>query len=397
MTFRGRDADEDLPVVYFDDEGRRADRAVVELRHRRPWKELLLVVTGIAAVLGIGLLGDGDRDGDETAADRTTTTTHTTASRQRARSTTTGTYVATTTSLPRHDPGAGPLLPGPTATFLAFTNGTGLVTVVDLDTGDQCVNRPPGQGAWLPFVARSIDGRALLQTTTGVATIDATCSVRSIGEGANAFTAAVTDEAVWLLANDGTELVEVTADDRVRGRVELPAGAGPTIVAAGRRLVLNVAGSMTLVDPASDGRRDLGAGSPIAAVGDTLAYVACPELRCSIVLLDLDTGRRRSIAVGAVAPLPYGPAAFSPDGRLLMVAVAGAPGRNPRPAVIDIATGDTSTVDVEELVGFTHDGGWLIARQYGRIVGLRPDGSGEQVLFTGAGSNGIAVFGVSGG
>ena len=346
----------------------------------RRWPLLALLVTVVAVVVLVGRLDSGT---DEASLPTTTSTVATTTTRH---STTTGTYVATTTSLPRFEPGTGALLPGAAGTSVVTTDGA-LVSVVDLATGDRCVNLA-GQDVWIPFRSGRGTGRVVLGTPSGVATVDARCTVVQLGGGSDGYPVAVGEAGVWMLDQSSGSLVERRFDHDVAGAIPLPVDIGPTAVEVDGRVVVGLNGSMTLVDPSTARRRDLGPGVPAAAHGSTLAYTSCPALQCSVAVLDVRTGARRTIGGEDLAAGAPGSAVFSPDGRLLGLAAA-----NGDSAVIDLRTGTVTRIYFPSIVGFTADAAWVLTDDGTRMYAVRPDGTEPHPITTTArGSNGAAVL-----
>ncbi|MEN3273551.1 MAG: hypothetical protein V7636_2312 [Actinomycetota bacterium] len=364
--------DDELAVELVADDG--------GMPRTRRWPLLVLLGAVIAVVVLVGGLDDG---GHETAIPTTTSTLRTTTTQH---STTTGTYVATTTSLPRFESGTGALLPGATGTFIVTTDGE-LVTVIDLSTGARCMNLA-GDGAWIPFRSGPITGRAVIGTPRGVATVDARCSVVQLGGGAEGYPVAIGADGVWMVEPSSGSLIEHRYDSAGGNSIPLPANTGPSAVEVDGRVVVALNGSMTLVDPATGRRRDLGAGMPVTAHGSTLAYTTCPSLECSIVLLDVRTGARRTIAAEDLAANSIGAAVFSNDGRYLGLA-----GANGHGAIVDVRTRQVTRLDLPSIAGFTADAAWVLIDDGSRMYAVRPDGT-EQHPITAASrsSNGVAVL-----
>jgi hypothetical protein len=328
---------------------------------RRRWPMLALLGGAVVLVLLVSRIGEGS---ESTSLPRTTTTVRPTTTRQP-----TTTAPATTTSLPRFEAGTGPLLPAAGGTHIVSMNGDGVITVTDLGTGDRCATRA-GEGSWPMSIVNNLRGSAPLQTPDGAYLVGPRCELTEIA-GQGSYVVATSESSAWFI--DGPWLVEGSLTG-VRGRsIDLPQGASPSVVVSGDDVVVGLNGSMTLIDANGD-RRDVGAGSPIAMRDRLLAFITCPALRCSLVLLDLDTGARRTIDDAAGAD-GFGVAGFSPDGRY--VATTGSRGA----AVIDVTTGSKTVLDnASAVIGFTIDSDWvLVAGAVGRVIAIPLHGDAETV------------------
>lgn len=375
---------DDVEVVLLDDAA--PTSRTVELRPRRRWRELALVVAAIAAVVGVGLVGDDEAEEAEaspttTTSERRSTTTSRTATTRRpalAQPTTTR-RPSTTTSWPQLEAGTGPVLPGePSRNVIGLITANGLVTMIDLATGDRCRTRPAADGVWmigLPAVA----GMFLVQSGHSVLGIDRSCAVTDLdvdlGPG---YPVTATAERFWLaMGEHGEQLVEhALPDGTPTGReVLLPRYTGATSLVLGDDLVVGASGRMTLVDPDTDERRDLGPGNPLATHGSVVAYMDCPEMRCALGILDVATGERR--VVDGVEPVSWELSTFSADGRMLRVPVPG--DHEPSTAVIDLQTDEVWILDEPvQSAQITADDRWLIAVHLGEVVAFRI-GSDERV------------------
>jgi hypothetical protein len=352
------------------------DELAIELvaEDRRPsrirrWPLLALLAIVVAVVILVGQLDSHER---QTSMPTTTSTLATTTTRH---PTTTDTYVTTTTSLPRFEPGEGALLPEADGTYLLTTEDN-LLVVTDLSTGGRCVNSA-GDGPWIPFRTTATRQRVVIGTRTGIGTIDARCKLQHLGSGAdgdpvggpNSHPVADGAGGVWVAAPMGNQLAELD-DDGVGRIISVPMNSGMTVVEVGGRVAIGLSGSITLVDPATGGTRDLGPGIPSAASGNTLAYTSCPRLRCVLVLLDVRTGARRTIDDEDIAATTSGTAVFSRDGRYLGLTTVYGKG-----AVVDLRTGDVTRLEAPPVVGFTANSAWALLSDGSRIWGIRLDGT----------------------
>ena len=341
-----------------------ADEPTVELvedgpppRHPARWPQLALLGTAVVVVIVVGLL---DRGGDDETSLPTTTTT----------------------SLPRFENGDGPLLPDAVDTAVLTVGPTGLVTVHDLASGSRCVNAAGGQDTWIPFPSRPITSTVALQTDNRLTLVDSRCTLRPIAIN-DGYPVAMTDDAVWYMQDDGQVLREVRLDGRAGRRVDAPANVGP-VLAAGDRLVLTAAGSMTLVDPATGARRDLGTGQAIAATRSTVAVLSCPRLQCRLSMLDLASGRRRALADPRLGVVGGG--TFSPDGtRFVGATMQG------KVVAVDLRDGSTADLDADQPIGFTADSSWVLVQSTGNVIAIRPDGTNRKLVANIGTINSVAV------
>jgi hypothetical protein len=388
-----RSSDEEVDVFLVDAPPTATTTITLgdDTRRRRRWPELGLVAIGIAVVIGVGLLGGGDDDVAATP-DPTTTVKHrpTTTTRPHRRTTTTQPSrfttttvrpTTTTTTWPQVAAGTGPLLPGPpTGTVVGVIGDDGIVTMIDLDTGNTCRNRVSSNGAWVPWNAQSFVGPLLVQTQGGSLAVGGMCDVAEVDASlTNGWLATSSETSFWVGGSSTTMIEYDIAALTPSGReLELPRFSGATVVAVGRDLVVSVSGELTFVDPSTDERRDLGTGTPLAGVGRTVAVSTCPELRCHLELVDVDTGQRR--AVSAVQPATWYQAAFSHDGRQLLLSVPGDNEEQPDLAVVDVTTGKVIGLGHElQFAAFTLDDRWLIGNQMGSLVAIAVDGTGVNV------------------
>lgn len=363
------------------------DELAVELvdepppRRPRRWPQAALLLAALAVVIVLGMLDDGS---DETSLPATTTTTtikRTTTTRAVHR-------VTTTEVVPHTEPGDGPLLPDAAGTHLLLVRDGGRVDVVDLATGFTCVNTTGDRETWMPNAGIANIGAVALQTGSGLVTVDAGCGVaRPAAARFDGYASARTDDAIWVMSEDGTTLNGFGLDGTPRQAMDLPSN-GAWAFGAGRRLVVAAAGSITLVDPVTGSRRDLGTGTPVAASADAVAVLGCPRLTCSLSLVDLDSGRRRRVGTAELGSATMG--AFSADGRHL--AVTTNPGASPRSYVVDLRTNETTEVDADTVIGFTSGSQWLLAQSEIDVVAFRPDGSDRRVVADAIGTNGVSIL-----
>ena len=378
---------DDVEVELLDDDAPGSSR-IVELRPRSRWRELALALAAVVAVVGVGLVGD-DGDDEATAAPATTSST-----RRVERPTTTRRPVAsvrrprTTTSTTRpgeirHAAGAGAALPELPMT-LAVLGSDSVVMMTDLVTGDRCWVRPSATShgdAWMPWSTPVIAGGLLVQANDRTVIVDDACTISEVAiDFRNGYPVAASAERLWMGSGDGSRLVEhaLPSGEKTGRTYELPRNAAVNSVVAGEDLIIGVNGSMTLVDPATDSRRDLGTGTPLAAHGALLAFSTCPELRCRVGLLDLVTGEQRT--VDGVQPTFWEPSHFSADGRLLVVAIAGSGRDQSATAVIEIESGTVEVFDVglaRPLL--SPDGRWLLGQVGSGVVAYDLAADGERL------------------
>ena len=378
---------DDVEVVLLDDDA--PTSRTVELRPRRRWRELALVVAAIAAVVGVGLVGD-DEGEDAAASPTTSSTERRSTSTTRARPSTTRRAAlvqpsttrrqTTTTTWPQHEAGTGPILPGgPSGTTVGLVTGNGLVTMVDLDTGDRCTLKVGRDGAWMAGLP-PVGGLLLVQSSDVLLGVDRGCAATELDIDLNTgYPVTATSERFWIATGEyGQHLVEhrLPGGEATGREVDLPRYTGASSFILGDDLVIGANGRMTLLDPDTDERRDLGPGNPLATRGSVVAYADCPELRCGLAVLDVSTGERRVIP--GVEPVSWDPSTFSADGRLLRVPVPGS-GDEPSSAVIDLQTDEVWVLD-ESVQGpqITPDDRWLVAMHRGEVVAFRI-GSDERV------------------
>lgn len=368
----------DLEVELVDE----PETRTVEVGPRRRWRELVLAVVAVSAVVGVGLIDSGGDDDDVGSAPTTTTTNKPSRTRITTHRQALASRSTTTTSWPQREAGEGPLLPGgPTATAIGVISGSGRVKVVDLDTGDRCETQPAGQGVWMPWGLRSGPGRMLVQTPEALLAIDRTCAIVSLAANVgDLYLAAISDDSVWLAGGNSPYLNEVRlSDGEPTGRtVEIPRFNTATAVAVGDDILLSAMGDLTLVDPDTGERTALGTGMLLAVHDTTVAYSSCPKARCQLGLLDVTTGQRRIVA--GVEPTGWHTSSFSADGRLLQVPVAGSRSDQPVAAIVNPASGIVRIVDepVQQAV-FTTDNQWMIATTNSGTTAYRVDGTTDDV------------------
>jgi hypothetical protein len=396
-----RRTDEDVDVFLVDAPPTAPPNTVVlgqDTRRRRRWPELGLVLVGVAVVVGVGLLGGGD-DGVEAAPKTSSTVTrprptttrphHRTTTTQPGRfTTTTVRRTTTTTTWPQYVAGTGPLLPGqPTGTLLGAVDGMGVITMLDLDTGDSCRTMVDRSNTYSPWGVQAMVGPVVVQSGSGTYVIDESCAAHRAAFDLNSsWLAASSGDTLWMGGGGGNtvfEEVSRTTYERTGRSFRPPPYSNVSLVAVGRDLVVSAGGEVALVDPDTDERRSLGTGRPIAARGRTVALVSCPELRCSLVLLDVDTGHRT--VYETVHPVEWSQAAFSPDGTrlLLSVPVRDSSGYEDQPdtAIVDLGSGAITRFGNQIQGGvFTTDGRWLLTIEQSRVGARALDGSGVTVL-----------------
>jgi hypothetical protein len=381
-----RDRDEDVPVVLVDEAGvpPTVTTAEVDLgRPRRPVREILLAVAAVAVVAGVGLVGGGGDDGEQ--AMPTPSTTERRSPRPQAiedwRRTSTTTRPSdrptTTTTVFSRTAGTGPLLPGDaTGTVLAYVDNTNTAVVVDLDSGDRCrVRLPDSDGMWSPWPNQVRLATMFVTTNQRLLEVDRSCAVTERDSRFdNGWPAVVVGDSVWLADNEGRTIAEsdIRTGERSGRSIALPVFGGAAFQAVDGGIVIGVQGEMTLVDPDTDERTPLGTGTPLAAAGRHVVYLACPALECGIGVHDLDTGDRRLI--DDVQAVPWEPSATSADGRYVRITeqLQDSSG-TVRSLVVDVATAEVVREANLNTAAFSDDGEWLIGLRHGDLVAIRID------------------------
>ena len=148
------------------------------------------------------------------------------------------------------------------------------------------------------------------------------------------------------------------------------------MVAVHGGLVIEALGSLTF-DPDTGEARAIGHGFPLAGSGHTLARLSCEALRCGLHLPDVRTGGDVEVPPAAEITFePLSPAAFSPDGRWLVVAVRMVTEARHRMALVDVANGEVVAFH-PAVVGhgiaftFSPDSRWLFLLYAGDVVAHR--------------------------
>jgi len=346
---RGPDLDE--PVDLIDD-GWAGATEVTRTKERRRWPEALLVVAALAVVVGIGAAGGGDGD-DETDMPRTTSTTV-----RRTTTSTTPRPTTTTTTWPLRVAGTGSVLgpdAAPTGTALVVAEERSVV-VLDLDSGDLCRTDGRAGGSWFPPYQGTAPEVELHDNGGRSLVIDRDCDLRPANlDFDGSWVVARTETATWVM-EDGPaqQLVEHTPDGGERRRIDVPAFSGSVVDRDW--LVIALAGEMVAIDLHGGPDFGLGSGFPLGVGGGRLVATRCERLDCSMVMIDIATGRARTLDLPR--PVQWEPAVLSPDARWLTFAVAEEDG-NARPVLADLETGrvtDTRGGPCQ----FTTDSRWLL-------------------------------------
>lgn len=275
---------------------------------RARWVDPVGLVAIVAGMIAVGLLGD--RGQKDPAPEPTTTTAV-------AQTSTTAVVGPGTGTPPSLD--GGPLLDRGKRTVLFLESPT--PRIVDIGAGTVRELAPLGTPPLVValehgFVVPRNGTKQLVRLSTGgdeVGTLD----VQTSG------LLRATDGSWWSIQDrgfKGFDLVELDEEFRFRERlVHIPRGAG-VVGATTNGFVVGHFNSITVVDPDTGEPRDLGRGDPIAAHGRTIARFVCRSLRCTIELVDSQTGR-----AAAIADLPdvqsYVRGQFSHDGRWFAVIV----------------------------------------------------------------------------
>jgi hypothetical protein len=367
---RGPDLDE--PVELLDDGWERATPVTTSTRSRGRWPEALLVVAVLAVVLGIGATSGGDDDEDATDMPRRTTTTA-----RRQTSSTRPRPSTTTTTWPARVAGTGPVLgagTAPTGTALVVAEADGTVAVLDLDTGDLC-RAQAGRNPWFPMPQPSTTDEALVVDEGGRSLrIDASCDVEPGNRGRDPWSFRAATEDTYWITEDGpiTRIVEhSTADDSTLRVIEIPYFNG--MFADDRTMVVTAAGEMVAVDLYEDRTVPLGSGQPIALGGGRLVALRCADLDCAVVLIDVETGRTRPLAIAM--PSPWETASLSPDGRWLSYNAASTSQTLQNQGVTEPVVANLDTGETVETRGgpctFTADSRWLLCVRPSVIEAVR--------------------------
>jgi len=377
-----------VEIELVDERAPATTRTIEVGRPHRRARELLLVAVAAVVLLGIGVLGGGDDGETVLPGERRRNTI---PYEDFSTTTTTARRTTTTTSWPQYTAGTGPMLPGPpTATALGVLDGRGLLTVVDLDTGDRCqVSVSRDGSAWFPWPHPVGAPDLVLHVNGGLRVVDRACGNRPFVTGSG-WPAVVTAASVWMHSESVPSRIDEisrTTGEATGRTMDLQSHTRATLLAAGGSLVVGVIDHMALVD--GEGRTtDLGTGTPIAAGDNLVAFVTCPEIRCRLGLLGLRSGARRHLDIPALTFWEAN--GLSPDGRVLAVAVNDDVPRPTQPAtaLVDVETGRFRVLDLSpQGTSFSADSRWLIGSRGSTIVAVaveRPDDEVELDLrFTG--------------
>ena len=328
-----------------------------------------LLAGAVALVAALVLLGDRDEGGN--------------GEREAIATTTTARRPATTTTTPFGErPAMGQLLPEPIGAALVVVTESQIL-VADLDTGAvrsvAVAARDGYHGAW------PVGGAAVVQTSGGAIAVSAAPDDDSVvlteDRAADWPVASDRPGHVWLMTHveDKVEGRELSVEGHETGRRFLmPApNAGSSMVAVHGGLVIEALGSLTFYDPDTGEARAIGHGFPLAGSGHTLARLSCEALRCGLHLTDVRTGSDVEVPPAAEITFePLSPAAFSPDGRWLAVAVRMVTEGRHRMAVVDVANGEVVAFH-PAVVGhgtpftFSPDSRWLFLLYAGDVVAHR--------------------------
>ena len=334
-----------------------------------------MLAGAVALVAAVVLLGDRDEGGNgESKAIATTTT-----ARRPATTTTT-----TTTPL-GEQPATGPLLPEPTGAALVVVT-TSQVLIVDLDTGAvrSVAGRENYHGVWAVGDALIVHGPGGVSAVP-VASNEGPVVLTEAGAGEWPMWPVPSDRPghLWLVdhVGDGVEMREVSVEGHESGRrFVLPATHGdPSMVAVDGGLVMGAYGSLTFYNPDTGEARPIGHGVLLGGSGDTLARFSCEALRCVLQLTSVRTGGGVDVRPPAGTLIfPFPPAAFSPDGRWLVVPVGAMNGGPDRVAVIDGTNGEVVAVHPSSMpyatpFAFSPDSRWLflLSPEGGDVVAHR--------------------------
>ena len=210
---------------------------------------------------------------------------------------------------------------------------------------------------------------------------------RSVGE-AWIYVPSGRTNRLWLVADDrasggdgypeSVTEVEWTGEVTVPA-VPLPAGSWP-LGGVGDGVVIDVGGrlaDLALFLPEEGRLRPLGGDQLVTAHGDQVVMTVPREDGVRLQLLDVRTGRRRTVDVGRY---PFN-SALSPDGRRLAMWIAG-PGST-GPGFLQVV--DWTTGEVEDVDGSA-------AGQYGDVA-WSPDGAWVFALTNGDGDGGAIILG----
>ncbi len=276
----GRDDEVGPPIEIIDIDERGATPTRVSVGGGRgPQRGLVvLAIAVVAVVVGLAALGGGDNSAGPTADDPTTTT--------EADSTTTSSGRGTTTTVAP----IGPIIPEASGSMLVILGGIRQVAV-DLATGERTELNAVDD----PWSTVSAAG-GLVQTSGGEAIFVPLPEGDevSLGSGSHAVATERSDR-IWIVAGDPGAEVEARQVDpsghTVAGPVSLP-GNGQVIMATTRYLVLDAGVRRYRVD-IEGGLTPLDGVVPLSPIDPdrALATICDREARCSVGVIDLDTGR----------------------------------------------------------------------------------------------------------
>lgn len=287
-----------------------------------------------------------------------------------------------------------PLLLGRTGLFLHVIDQQGALTRVDLDTGELVeVDLFPGA---------SEDSQLVPDGAGGVVAVavdyEAQQDARYVGPSgepsvalgaASAALPSATPGHVWLLDQDGffpgaeNRVREVAYDGTVAVDATLPAGV-TVLAGVPGGLLLDAAGTLVRWDPATETGERVGGGRFVAGDARLLARRVCtPALRCWLEVGPIDEPDATRVELAQPEALALADVFFlrpilSADGaRLALLAFEGDARAEPRPAVLDLVSGDVRWAPPE-----------VRLEAFGRqVLALSPSG---EWLFVAAGQDVVA-------
>ena len=348
------------PFLLGDQEERAANRVTMPSRSRR---RLVLVVAAVLGLVGALAVVDGRRS---TAPAAKPALPPTTSSPPVTRAPTTST--STTSPIPRQI--VGEL----TGIELLVTSRAG-ATSIDLDTGTVRAEPVVTNGNIIP-----VQGGVILGGQGSLAYFAAPFSgqprVLALFRNSTVVPSAYTDR-VWVVTSDPTTTAqEVGLDGTVIvPPFELPLGTYAAGAVDGG-LLLGLHGSMFVTHDAGE-LRALGPGQPVAASARTVAAVVCDaDASCPLTLIDVVSGRRRSVALSDSNGADVN-AAFSPDGRHLAVITSTPSGR--WLGIVDVETGLTHRHDPDAAgvssLAWSRSGEWVFWTAGRSVLATRSDGA----------------------
>lgn len=372
-------------------------------RRARPrWVDGAGLAAVVLGILAIGILGDrGDRGAPRPPTTTTPTTTASAFRRGRPPDPTTTTASTvpepTTTTTIR----LTPPLPFRSRTVLLVGTGGSVPTLVDVDGGT--ARRVELDGPHQGFGGIATDVGFLLPGPFGIGVIPnregppTSLTIDAGGAPSGRSLVASGFRTFWSTVGDA-------ADGRIHGvewhldgtptgrRADLP----PGVYVAGwveGGLVVAGHGSIALLDPGSGRVRSLGTGEVVTSGAHWVVRFTCHLLQCGIELLDVRTGRARSLPDVPLVTGYVDSGAVSADGRWIALSLFHSEGEGVL-AVTDTRTGrgwSTSEVAPNAPVAFSPDGRLVFSWRAGRLCAYTVE-DGTPYCFTGLDVSNAQLF-----